>query len=49
MNENENVKYDNDKMNLLMSERSECECFVGPEIPLNTGPPQSSAHLAQGK
>ena len=31
------------------SNQSECECFVGREIPSYTGPPQSSTCLAQGK
>ena len=33
-----NAKYDDDKMNPFMSNRSECECFVGPEIPSYTLP-----------
>ena len=27
-----NAKYDGDKMNPFMSDRSECDWFVGPEI-----------------
>ena len=46
---NVNAKYDNDKMNPFMSDRSECKWFVGPDIHANIGLPQSSTHLTQGE
>ena len=45
---NVNAKYDDDKMNPFMSDQTECEWFVGPEISSYTGPPQSSTCLTQG-
>ena len=37
------------KMNPFMSDRCECEWFVGPEIPSCPWLLQSSTHLAQGE
>ena len=44
-----NAKYDDDKMNPFMSDRSEYEWFVIPEIPSYAWLPQSSTYLAQGE
>ena len=46
---NVNAKYDDEKMNPFMSDQTECEWFVGPEILSCTEPPQSSTRRAQGE